>query len=56
MEQDFDLRPLLDYIDPRELNYQEWLAVGMALKEAGYDAADWENWSRRDPARYHVGE
>uniref|UniRef100_UPI003EBE36D3 AAA family ATPase n=1 Tax=Dehalobacter restrictus TaxID=55583 RepID=UPI003EBE36D3 len=38
------------------LNYQEWTNVGMGLKEAGYTAADWDDWSRRDSARYHPGE
>ena len=47
---------LLDYIDPAQLDYSTWLAVGMALKEAGHTAADWDAWSRRDPARYHPGE
>ncbi len=47
---------LLEHIDPSLLDYQEWLSVGMALKDAGYTAADWDNWSKRDPARYHPGE
>lgn len=51
-----DLIALLEYIDPAELTYQEWLNVGMALKHEGYTAADWDAWSRRDPARYHPGE
>ena len=29
---------LLDYIDPAQLDYSTWLAVGMALKEAGHTA------------------
>ena len=51
-----DLLEVLEYIDPGELNYSEWVSVGMALKEAGYSASDWEEWSRRDFARYHPGE
>ncbi|MEG1086142.1 MAG: AAA family ATPase [Anaerovoracaceae bacterium] len=47
---------LLEYIDPRDLSYEEWLHVGMGLKEEGCTAADWENWSRRDVGRYHDGE
>lgn len=46
----------LAYIDPAELDYQDWLAVGMGLKEAGCPAAAWDEWSRRDAARYHPGE
>ncbi len=47
---------LLNHIDPAYLNYQDWCSVGMALKDAGYTAADWEQWSKRDSARYHPGE
>lgn len=47
---------LLEYIDPSCLDYQEWCSVGMALKDAGYTAADWEQWSARDRNRYHQGE
>jgi hypothetical protein len=55
-EHKLDLVALLDYIDPAQLSYQEWLNVGMALKYEGYTAADWDNWSKRDPTRYHPGE
>lgn len=51
-----NLLPLLEYIDPTFLSYQEWVNVGMALKQEGYTASDWDNWSRRDGARYHSGE
>lgn len=51
-----DLLELLEYIDPAVLDYQSWVNVGMALKEEGYSASDWEEWSRRDGARYHRGE
>lgn len=52
----FDLIPLLEYIDPTQLDYQEWIDVGMALKEEGYSVNDWDLWSRKDQARYHEGE
>lgn len=51
-----DLLALLEYINPAGLDYQDWINVGMALKEEGYSAVDWDAWSRRDPARYHPGE
>lgn len=51
-----DLLSILQHIDPRSLDYQEWLNVGMGLKEAGYTVDDWEAWSLQDPARYHRGE
>lgn len=47
---------LLEHIDPSRLDYQDWINVGMALKDAGYTAADWDDWSKRDPGRYHPGE
>ena len=47
---------LLEYIDPGMLNYSEWVSIGMALKHAGATASDWDEWSRRDPNRYHSGE
>ncbi|MFV8064263.1 AAA family ATPase [Streptococcus pluranimalium] len=54
-DNDFNLIPLLDYIDPSTLSYQEWVNVGMALKEEGYTAMDWDNWSQADK-RYKKGE
>lgn len=51
-----DLTEILAYIDPAALSYQEWVNVGMGLKEAGYPATVWDEWSRRDKARYHAGE
>lgn len=56
VENKYELTELLEYIDPSMLDYQEWVNVGMALKEAGYTASDWEEWSRRDVSRYHSGE
>lgn len=50
-----DLIPLLKYIDPAMLDYQEWLNVGMALKQEGYTASDWDSWSASD-SRYRAGE
>lgn len=47
---------LLDHIDPSQLDYTEWVNVGMILHDTGYTAADWDNWSRRDAGRYHAGE
>lgn len=52
----YSLVDLIEYIDPRDLSYEEWLAVGMGLKEDGYTAADWDRWSSKDRERYHSGE
>jgi len=46
----------LGAIDPAMLGYQEWIDVGMALHESGYDWTDWDEWSARDQRRYHEGE
>jgi RecA-family ATPase len=47
---------LIEYIDPSVLSYEEWVQVGMGLKEEGCSVADWDTWSRRDSRRYHNGE
>ena len=51
-----NLLEILQHVEPAILNYQEWLNVGMALKEEGHTAADWDAWSARDSKRYHAGE
>ena len=51
-----DLLKILDAIDPAALSYQEWINVGMGLKESGFTFQDWDNWSQKDSARYHRGE
>lgn len=56
MQYGYNLLEIIQYLDPAVLTYQEWLAVGMALKDAGYEASVWDEWSRRDAARYHAGE
>ena len=50
-----DIRELLKYINPASLDYQEWVNVGMALKQEGFTAADWDQWSQAD-TRYKRGE
>ena len=56
MERGYDLLEVLRYLEPAELTYQEWLNVGMALEQEGYSVDIWDEWSRRDPGRYHPGE
>lgn len=50
-----DIKKLLKYINPAECSYQEWINVGMALKEEGLTVLDWDAWSRADH-RYKPGE
>jgi RecA-family ATPase len=47
---------VIQHIDPTLLTYEDWLSVGMALKETGATAIDWETWSQRDVGRYVNGE
>lgn len=56
MEQQTDLSEIIEYINPAELDYQEWVNVGMALKHEGYSVSVWDSWSRKDYARYHKNE
>lgn len=49
------MREIIEYLNPAELNYQEWVNVGMALKHEGYSVDVWDSWSRNDH-RYHAGE
>lgn len=56
MKQDHsDLIDALRYIDPSELEYGEWLAVGQGLHSCGFDWTIWDEWSKSDP-RYVDGE
>ena len=52
----YNISEVLNHIDPSRLDYQEWVSVGMALKQEGYSVEDWEAWSLRDAGRYHQGE
>lgn len=52
----YDLLEVLEHIDPAELDYQQWVNIGMALELEGYSVEVWDNWSRKDPGRYHSGE
>ena len=56
MDSQFDLQEVIEYIDPSELNYQDWVNVGMALQHEGYSVSVWDQWSARDTGRYHAGE
>lgn len=56
MEHENDIREALDFISPSALTYEEWVMVGMGLKEAGLPVTAWEQWSARDGGRYHKGE
>ena len=42
----------LEVLDPSKLTYSEWVDVGMALKSEGLPCSVWDDWSKRDTARY----
>lgn len=56
MDNQFDLLEAIEYINPAELDYQDWVNVGMALQHEGYSVSVWDSWSSNDYARYHKGE
>lgn len=56
MESKIDLRELLEYINPSQCSYDEWLNVGLALHQEGYPMFVWEEWSADDGERFHDGE
>lgn len=55
MDNGYDLLEVLEHIAPSDLNYQEWINVGMALQHEGYEVDVWDRWSMND-RRYHSGE
>lgn len=56
MEHENELRNALEFLSPAALTYEEWVTVGMALKDSGLPVSLWEQWSARDGGRYHKGE
>lgn len=50
------IRAVMEAMPALECDYQHWLWVGMALKDAGGTLAEWDAWSAADTGRYHGGE
>lgn len=46
---------MLEFIPVVNLSYDEWLNVGIALKNTGNSVSDWEQWSKADD-RFKQGE
>lgn len=46
----------LNALDPSKLSYSEWVQVGMALKTEGLPCSTWDDWSKKDAARYVSGD
>lgn len=49
-------RILMEGVDPAQCSYEEWLQVGMSLHDSGHPCSVWDEWSRKDAARWHEGE
>lgn len=56
MDYNYNYKELLEYINPSELTYQEWVNIGMALKDEGCDVSLWDDWSKRDSLRWHPND
>ena len=52
MAEGYDLIECLDFLNPSDMEYTDWIQVGMALKCEGYGFEVWDEWSRRDVMRY----
>lgn len=46
----------LNALDPAKCSYTEWVQVGMALKAEGLPCSIWDDWSKKDAARYVPGD
>lgn len=46
----------LNALDPAKLSYSEWVQVGMALKAESLPCSTWDDWSKKDAARYVPGD
>ena len=51
---DIDFIEILRHIPVSQLDYTEWIEVGMALKHEGYSCQVWDDWSQND-SRYQDG-
>lgn len=49
-----DVRDMLAAIDP-DMDYMEWVRVGMALHEGGFSVVLWDEWSKRG-TKYQQGD
>ena len=56
MNEGKDLQEALAFLRPGMLTYDEWVRVGMALKDGGFSCDVWDRWSATDADRYHKGE
>ena len=50
------VRLAMDRLSCIDMDYGEWLTIGMVCKDVGLSVSEWDAWSRTDPQRYHTGE
>jgi len=55
-DQDFAEKEYIPFIDPRGLSYEDWVKVGMAMKNIGMSVDAFDAWSSQDTSRYKAGE
>ncbi len=50
-----NIQSALNFIHVADISREDWIQVGMALKQEGFSCDVWDEWSRND-RRYHEGE
>lgn len=50
-----DIESMLEYLDPN-MDYHDWIAVGMALHKEGCPIGMWDNWSSRGHKYKGIGD
>lgn len=50
-----EVQDMLSYLDP-DMEYLQWVKIGMALHDAGYSCDLWDEWSRGSQGKYKEGE
>lgn len=50
------LQSALNAIPIAQITREEWINVGMALKQGGHPVGMWRDWSAGDPSKFHEGE
>ena len=55
MKENGNILSALKWLDVSAMTREEWILIGMSLKEEGYPCDVWDDWSRND-SRYHAGE
>ncbi|MEG2533492.1 MAG: AAA family ATPase, partial [Gordonibacter sp.] len=52
MGEGYNLKECLEALHPSNIDYTDWIQIGMALKHEGYGFGVWDSWSSQDTKRY----